>query len=217
MPKLTDDRRTARRTEITQAAARCFEVKGFEAASMADIVKESGLSAGAIYVHFENKDDLIRQVMREALDDRADELDNIAERIPLPTPTELIHELVEGATRRKSSALRIHSWSACLRNPALVDLLRDFAGRRDAALAAYMRAWLIHQGVDAAEANRRSQPLAALVAALFQGFLMQTTLDPAQSMDQLLDAVALVDFTGNPRTPDAGGGGRGVGCGEMDA
>lgn len=134
MPKLTDDRRTARRTEITQAAARCFEVKGFEAASMADIVKESGLSAGAIYVHFENKDDLIRQVMREALDDRADELDNIAERIPLPTPTELIHELVEGATRRKSSALRIHSWSACLRNPALVDLLRDFAGRRDAAL-----------------------------------------------------------------------------------
>lgn len=203
MPKISDDRRLARRAEIAAAAARCFEAKGYDAASMADIIKESGLSAGAIYVHFENKDDLIRQVMRETLDDRASELDDVAQREPLPTPAELIREIIEGASRRKSGALRIHSWSACLRDPALVEIFREFAARRDAALAAYLEAWLRSQGVTPAEARRRSGPLSMLVSTLFQGFLIQSAADPEHSLEALIEALGLIDFTGNPRTPHA--------------
>ena len=52
MPKVTDEYRIAKREEIADAALRAFRRKGFQGASMADIIAESGLSAGAIYGHF---------------------------------------------------------------------------------------------------------------------------------------------------------------------
>lgn len=48
----------ARRTQILQAAAKCFSEKGFHEATMDDIVLASGLSKGSLYWHFENKRDL---------------------------------------------------------------------------------------------------------------------------------------------------------------
>ncbi|MBX3104032.1 MAG: TetR family transcriptional regulator [Cryobacterium sp.] len=51
MPKLTEGRRQARRDQISDAALRCFSVRGVERTSIAEITKESGLSAGSIYVH----------------------------------------------------------------------------------------------------------------------------------------------------------------------
>ena len=55
MPKVSEEYRTARRSEIARAALRCFARKGFDATSMADIIAESGLSAGAIYGHYKSK------------------------------------------------------------------------------------------------------------------------------------------------------------------
>lgn len=44
-----------RREEIIAAAIRAFSTKGFSRASMADVIAESGRSAGAIYGHFSGK------------------------------------------------------------------------------------------------------------------------------------------------------------------
>lgn len=44
-----------RRTQILAAAKRCFIERGYEATRMQDISKESGLSKGGIYFHFESK------------------------------------------------------------------------------------------------------------------------------------------------------------------
>ena len=49
MPKVSEQHREARRDQIVDAALRCFSRKGFQRTSMADIIAESGLSAGAIY------------------------------------------------------------------------------------------------------------------------------------------------------------------------
>ena len=50
MPKVSQEHRDARRAQILRAAAACFERKGYQRTTMADIIRESGLSAGAIYV-----------------------------------------------------------------------------------------------------------------------------------------------------------------------
>ena len=62
MPKVTEAYRTARRDEIIESALRCFAAKGYQRTSMADIIDESGLSAGAIYGHFSGKKELFSAV-----------------------------------------------------------------------------------------------------------------------------------------------------------
>lgn len=62
MPKVDAEHVQARRRQILDAARRCFARKGFAGTSMGDIVRESGLSTGAIYSYFKGKDELIAAV-----------------------------------------------------------------------------------------------------------------------------------------------------------
>ena len=47
-----------RQSQIMEAAMKVFTQKGYSSARMDDIVKESGLSKGAIYHHFDGKKDI---------------------------------------------------------------------------------------------------------------------------------------------------------------
>ena len=64
MPKRDADHMNAQRERIIQATLVCIARKGVERTSIADIWKEAGLSAGALYVHFRNKSDLVAQCLR---------------------------------------------------------------------------------------------------------------------------------------------------------
>lgn len=64
MPKRDADHMNAQRERIIQATLACIARKGVERTSIADIWKEAGLSAGALYVHFRNKSDLVSQCLR---------------------------------------------------------------------------------------------------------------------------------------------------------
>ncbi|MEE2058405.1 TetR/AcrR family transcriptional regulator [Rhodococcus artemisiae] len=70
MPRVSDAHRVARRAEIIGAALRCFTRAGYQRTSMADIITESGLSAGAIYSYFGGKQQLLVAVADHVLGDR---------------------------------------------------------------------------------------------------------------------------------------------------
>src|SRR5579871_4006936 len=59
MPKITDAKRESRRQQILDAARACFSPDGFHATTTADIVRESGVSQGTLYLYFETKDDIV--------------------------------------------------------------------------------------------------------------------------------------------------------------
>lgn len=59
MPKLKPATQAARREHILDAAERSFAAHGFHRTSMQDICREAGVSAGAIYVYFKSKEELI--------------------------------------------------------------------------------------------------------------------------------------------------------------
>ncbi|MGO9603994.1 MAG: TetR/AcrR family transcriptional regulator [Candidatus Binataceae bacterium] len=54
------------RERILTSAARLFAQQGFESASMPAIAKASGITAGAIYKHFESKGELLLEVVRRS-------------------------------------------------------------------------------------------------------------------------------------------------------
>lgn len=58
MPKVTDDQLAARRAEILAAARRAFARHGYEGATVRVLEAETGLSRGAIFHHFKDKEAL---------------------------------------------------------------------------------------------------------------------------------------------------------------
>jgi TetR/AcrR family transcriptional regulator, transcriptional repressor of aconitase len=58
VPKISPAHEQQRRSQILRAAMTCFARQGFHATSMDDVVRESGLSVGAIYSYFPSKEDL---------------------------------------------------------------------------------------------------------------------------------------------------------------
>ena len=58
MPKVTEDRLAARRGEILGAARRAFARHGYEGATVKVLEAETGLSRGAIFHHFRDKEAL---------------------------------------------------------------------------------------------------------------------------------------------------------------
>ncbi len=57
-PKVSEEYKDTVRGDILRAAERVFAKSGYNAASMDDIVRESGLSKGAIYGYFDSKEGL---------------------------------------------------------------------------------------------------------------------------------------------------------------
>jgi AcrR family transcriptional regulator len=57
-----EERKEETRAELVDAAARVFARRGFHGASLDQIAREAGYSTGAIYWHFDGKDDLFLAV-----------------------------------------------------------------------------------------------------------------------------------------------------------
>jgi TetR/AcrR family transcriptional repressor of nem operon len=60
--QVTENRRT-----IVEAAGQLFRERGFEAVTVAEIMKEAGLTHGGFYGYFRSKDELIAEALAEAL------------------------------------------------------------------------------------------------------------------------------------------------------
>jgi TetR/AcrR family transcriptional regulator, transcriptional repressor of aconitase len=62
MPKVSELHKERRREEILAAAQRCFAKHGYDGATVARLEEESGLSRGAIFNYFENKEALFVEI-----------------------------------------------------------------------------------------------------------------------------------------------------------
>ena len=124
MPKVSQEHRDARRAQILRAAAACFERKGYQRTTMADIIRESGLSAGAIYVYFTGKQDIVRAVAEESLSIRAETIIAQADDGALG-PAALVAAAVDSAAMPSFAP---ELWSLASRDAEVRELLVGFLG-----------------------------------------------------------------------------------------
>jgi TetR/AcrR family transcriptional regulator, transcriptional repressor of aconitase len=68
MPKVTDEHKEARREQILTGAHRVFAKHGYEGATVARLEEATGLSRGAIFSYFENKEALFIELVRRSSD-----------------------------------------------------------------------------------------------------------------------------------------------------
>jgi len=67
MPQASQ-RKTNKRTLITDAAVEVFAERGFHQARISDIAKRAGVADGTIYLYFRNKEDLLLSMLEEKMD-----------------------------------------------------------------------------------------------------------------------------------------------------
>lgn len=77
MPKISHSHEQHRRAQILAAATACFARQGYHATSMDDVVRESGLSVGAIYTYFPSKEDLFLALCEQRAQQTVAALDGI--------------------------------------------------------------------------------------------------------------------------------------------
>ena len=65
MPKISEEKRQARRLQILDAATRCFARQGFHRTSMEDIIRKLKSSPGAVYCYFRGKTDIIAAIAEQ--------------------------------------------------------------------------------------------------------------------------------------------------------
>src|SRR5207237_4846861 len=65
--KVSREQMAENRHRILDAASRLFRQKGFDAVSVAEVMKAAGLTHGGFYGHFSSKDELIAQTLAHVL------------------------------------------------------------------------------------------------------------------------------------------------------
>ena len=133
-----------------------FAEKGYHSSTIADVVRESGLSVGAIYTYFTGKDELIRltcdQIAARGLDELAVRLapaTTTAERLAIAI--RLYVETIDEYDGAPGQVSLVQAWAEADREPGVREML---AGRRERLAGAGQM--LLRQGVD----QRRAAGLA---------------------------------------------------------
>lgn len=175
MPKVSDAHREARREEILAAALRVLSERGYRRTSMADVIAEAGLSAGAIYGHFEGKQELFLAVARSVLARRRDELESVIRQGSPPAPGEALGILLRGlVTGGIDTRVLVQVWGEATTDPDVRAMVNDQVHVIRGAFEDAVRAWgaahpeRLPEGPDAAVGR-----LMPVMLGLAQGFLVQ--------------------------------------------
>ena len=97
MPRVTQSYRDRQAARILAAAEICFARRGFDGASMDDIITETGMSSSTVYRYFpEGKRSLVRAVLSQTTDPVVEWIEELAGADELPT----LEDAFAGAVER---------------------------------------------------------------------------------------------------------------------
>jgi len=194
VPRITDERREARREQVLEAARACLQEHGLEAVSMEMIIARSGLSTGAVYGYFKGKDQIINAVVTEGTAAMAEDLAPVLTNPQPPPLPEFVEQVLRTATnfgRHKGDIDRLlvslHGWSHSQSDPELKAATRtSYSGLRK-LFADVVRRW---QAVETFDAMADPEAVAEFLTSVTLGFVAQRAL--AGSADVKAHVAALV-------------------------
>jgi AcrR family transcriptional regulator len=195
MPRVTDAYRRARRDEIATAALRALRRNGVSRTSIADVVAESGLSAGAIYSHFRNKAELAAYVAGSLLTWRIEQFEAGSADPALRNPTGALRFMLGVFDEEEVTPdVLIQFWGAAAVDEELRTVMLGVIRRLRAAFTTAVLPWAVERAGEAG-AEALAARTGSVMIALAQGFIVnRALLGPRQVDDYLRDAaVALGD------------------------
>lgn len=215
MARVSQEHLDARRRQILDGARRCFTRNGFHATSVQDVLKETGLSAGAVYRYFKGKDELVAAVAAEALETVREGFAAAREADPPPAP-DVLFGVIFGRLRKAMGADETHRelpqlllqvWGETLRNEELASVLAKAYALLREQWTGLFRAYQERGWVDP-EAN--PEHVARTLIGAVQGYFVQQALfGRLEPEDFQAGLRALTSMRIPPGSRDGGGPGSG--------
>lgn len=208
MPRVSADHLAARRQQVLDAALRCFARQGFHATSVRDVVRESGLSAGAVYSYFPSKDELVAGAVAPMLEAMARALDDVVHD-PAPAPAEvvagLLRRVVPVAVGGEVDMTRVAvtAWGEALRDDVVRGLADRTYGRIRGRLVEAVAAW---RDAGNLPAGTDPEPLAQVLFSTVAGFVLQHALFADVDVEPYAEALALLLPSAGSPAPAAAAG-----------
>ena len=184
-----EERKEETRAELVDAAARVFARRGFHGASIEQIAREAGYSTGAIYWHFEGKDDLFLAVYEDYAATRVREWTEVRERTEGDLPQRARGYADQWMARlRRDPEFLVHAW----RNPTL----REAFGHR-AAFGRLALGRILQEQADARgyDLPMPAEQLATVLRELGSGLGLAKLVDPDGVSDELFGDFVELFFT----------------------
>jgi AcrR family transcriptional regulator len=146
---------------------------------MADVIRESGLSAGAVYGYFKSKEDIVAAIAEDALGT----IDDLFERIlatdeplsPLAALEATLNHVVAVAEAPGGDVTRVavQAWAEALRNDAILQTARGkYCQLRNHFLEVARRA----QADGTVDADADPRDIAQVMFGMVPGFVLQRLL-----------------------------------------
>ena len=194
MPKVSQECLDAKRGEILDAAIACFAREGFHRTTMAEIVKESELSPGAIYNYFDSKEEIIEAI---AEDRREVEEKLIAEAAKAPNAVSALRRMRDAffgdlkvPKERLRRRLSIQLWAEAQRNPRILRLVR---GSFEAPLKLLRGILTEAQQRGEISGKVNADATARFLIAAFHGLVLQVEWDNDNSL-KVENQIRLLDI-----------------------
>lgn len=177
MPRLAETARNQRRQDLIDAGWRCSARQDFRSMTVDDVCAEAGVSKGAFYLYFDQKQDLLIAL----LEDDAAAVDVLMQELQRAriSGLERLRRLVRAELERSEDAARLQIradlWAEMSSNPAVRGRFADVVRRRRVAVRG-----LIDDAVEAGDlVDIPSNALAAILLALGDGLMLHAGLDPS--------------------------------------
>lgn len=190
------ERRGTARRRILDAALAEFQDHGYEGTSLQAVAKRAGLTKGAIYWSFRDKQDLFLALVHEQLDVPAEKLMRITEDAPSEVETApLVSQGMAELIRNQPAVmlLMFEHWSRATRDPKLRG---GFNHRQSEMRSAMARALEARHATTGVPLTYPAERLATGILCLAAGIAMQAMVEPAAAPDELFGELLGIIYDG---------------------
>jgi AcrR family transcriptional regulator len=197
MPKVTEQHREARRTQILDAARQCFVRRGFHETSMADLLAEAGLSSGAVYSYFSSKHEMIVAIAEENMSQVVAMMRESAAGPSRDAPGAALAKVLDLIRARHAddgfATIAVLVWSEATRNPALAARLSALLSEMQADFGGLADQLRLPKAVSA-------DSFGTMFASIIAGFILQlAVVGPHSGEEDLVTALQALWPAGTAR------------------
>lgn len=188
MSKLTEAHFAARKEQILKAAFQCLARKGYSRLTVRDIAAEAGIGVGTLYLHFDNKQEIVKALVEQERELDEAGLDGIPlEGGPLEALGAVFELLIERLDDPDSGAVLrvdVELWAEAIHDPTAKAMFqnsrRHWLGRLSE---------LVEEAQKAGELPARVDPagLAQLLIAMLAGLELMKVMQPEVPLGVLVE------------------------------
>ena len=184
------ERAQSRRTQVLDAAAVCFSRSGFHGASMSEISKQAGMSAGHIYNYFDGKDAIIAAFVQANVERVSAKLLGMSQRDdPLQAAFDDIERSVREDRKPGIWKMPLEIAAEASRNPMVAELVQEADRHTRAEFRELLKVGRGKRGMASDDAVLEGR--IEVMVAFFQGLHIRSVQNPTMDLDATVVAMRL--------------------------